>query len=192
MPDPTWTLQYNYANTPESNFFTRTLYNIPTINEVRSGSNRRVEIDSTNGDAVFTSSIVPSLDSDVGATAEFMVNVSGNVNGDAGIELTFLDRAILVQVYPNHVYVGLTGDLETLEYTIPTASNNSDLLYRITYSGSGDNIINVYRGGTLIGGPYNPPVADKTFQRVLWWCEGGAISTWKGMKYYLGGPVVPG
>lgn len=193
MPNPIWSFEYDFADSPEGNNFTRNLYNNPTINEVKSGGNKRVEINATNGDCVFVSSFVPAIDSNTGITAECMVNVSGNAGGDAGIEITFLSHAILMQVYPNQVFIGLTGDLQTLEYFIPTASNNSDLLYRVTCSGSGSGTeVNVYRAGTHVGGPYTPPTLTRAYQRFLWWGESGIVSTWKQLKYYLGGPVTPG
>jgi len=193
MPDPAWTAQYNLAQTPEGNGFTRRDYNSPVVTLTTGGqpANRKVVIDSTNGDTVYTTSNVPSLDSGVGATAEMMVSVTGAVEGDAGIELTFLDRAVLVQIYPNKIVTSICNDLTgNVEQTFPTASNGTDTLIRVTFDATKN--LRVYRAGVLLAGPLSTAGCVKPFQRVLWWGESGAIATFKQFKYYIGGAVVPG
>jgi len=193
MPDPVWTASYNFAQTPEGNGFTRTLYNSPVVTLTTSGSpaNRKVVVDSTNGDVVFLTSAVPSLDSGVGATAEFQVAVTGAAEGDAGVELTFLDRAVLVQVYPNKIVTSICNDLiGNQEQTFATASNGTDTLVRITFDATKN--LRVYRAGTLVAGPLSTDNCVKPFQRVLWWAESGAVATFKIFRYYIGGAVVPG
>lgn len=192
MPDPVWTQQYAFNQSPEGNGFTRQLYNSPVVNEVTGGNpaNRRVEIDSTNGDAVFLTSAVPSLDSTVGATIEMTVAVSGNENGNAGFELTFLDRAVLVMIFPNKIGLTVAQDVGQFDQEIATASNAADTEIRVTFDAT--KALRVYRNDVLIAGPISTQTAVKPFQRVLWWCEAGALATFRVMRYYLGGAVIPG
>ena len=191
MPDPVWTSSYNYAQSPEQNGFTRTLYNDPVVTEITSGNpaNRRVEINSNNGDVVFLTSSVPSLDSSVGATAEAVVNVSGA--GDAGFELTFLNMGTLIQVLQNSILLSFCNDFGGYqEFLFSTSPNNVDITIRFTVDGSRQ--ARLYRNTVLIDGPRTIPVCIKPFQRVLWWGESGGTQIFKGMKYYIGGAVVPG
>ena len=192
MPDPAWTQQYAFNQTPEANGFTRTLYNSPVVTEVTSGNpaNRRVEIDSTNGDAVFTTSAVPSLDSSVGATAELQVAVTGAADGDAGVELTFLDRAVLIMVFPDKISIEVAQDAGAFSQEFATASNGTDTLVRVTFDNT--KALRVYRAGVLLAGPISTTTAVKPFQRVLWWAESGAIATFKIFRYWLGGAMAPG
>jgi len=193
MPDPAWTQQYNFAQTPENNGFTRQLYNSPVITLTQGGNpaNRNVNVDSTAGDAVFLTSSVPSLSSSIGATAEMIVAVSGAAEGDAGIELTFLDRAVLVLVFPNKVSISICNDIiGNQESEYPTASNSGDTTIRVTFDSNKD--LRVYRNAILLAGPLSTANCVKPFQRVLWWVETGAIGTFKALRYYLGGAVVPG
>ena len=192
MPDPAWTAQYNFAQTPEGNGFTRQLHNDPIVTLIQGGNpaNRRVDVDSTNGDAVFLTSQVPSLDSTIGATIEMTVAVSGAADGNAGFELTFLDRAVLVMVFPNKIGLTVAQDAGQFDQEIPTASNSGDTEIRVTFDAT--KALRVYRNDVLIAGPISTQTAVKPFQRVLWWCEAGAIATFRVMRYYLGGAVVPG
>lgn len=196
MPDPVWTSQYSTSNTPENNGYTRRTKNSPTINEVRTGtvSNRRVEINSTNGEAVFETTNAPALNSATGATLEVMLNVSGtDAESHAGCELTFSNRAVIFQVHPNACRVTIAGDNGTgQEYDIATAANNSDILWRATYSGTATNQFRLYRAGTLVAGPYNLSTTTKPSARILWWVEAGATATFKAIKTYVGGAVAPG
>jgi hypothetical protein len=192
MPDPAWTQQYQFNQSPEGNGFTRRLYRTPIVTEVTGGNpaNRRVEIDSTNGDAVFITSAVPSLDSSVGATAEMVVNVTGAADGNAGVELSFLDRAVLLMVYPNKIGISAAQEDGQIEQEVATASNAPDTEVRMTLDASKD--LRIYRNDALILGPISTQTKTKPFQRVLWWGESGALVTFRALRYYLGGAVIPG
>jgi len=191
MPDPVWTAAYNYGQTPEQNGFTRQLYGTPSILQQTSGSpaNRRVEINSDNGDAIFLSSGVPALSSVLGATAEAVVRVSGA--GQAGFELTFLDRAVLVQIFQSRIELTLCQNAppHQVDVPIPTAANTSNITVRLTYDGTN---IKVWRNGVLIDGPRPLLQCTKPFQRVLWWGEAGGVQVFQSMRYYIAGAVEPG
>lgn len=196
MPDPVWTLQYLYNQSPEQNGFTRQLcYQTPApVTEVSSGppANRRVEIDATDPTSgiVFMTSQIPALDSGVGVTAEMMLNVSGAADGDAGVELTFLDYAILLNICPNKIDLSAPAEGGGgLRQIIATSPNNVDTLWRLLFYPNHN--VSVYRAGVLVAGPFLAPVQPKRFQRVLWWGEAGALSVWKAMRYYIGGAVEP-
>ena len=188
MADPIWTYQYNFTNLPEAQGFTRrTHVGTPGITFVTTGNpaQRRIEIDSTNGDAVFLTSTVPSLDSTLGATAELTLNVSGNPDGDAGFELTFLDHAFGINIFPSHILIDVPG-LDVID--VLTASNAVDIIWRITYVA---NTLALYRAGVLVAGPIIVPAHNRPFQRFLFWCEGGAICVIRGVKFFVGGAVAP-
>ena len=190
MADPVWTAQYNYSTTPELNGFTRILYKTPVVTEVRTGptANRRVQINSASGDAVFLTSTVPALDPVLGATAEAVVNVTGP--GNAGFELTFLTKALLLQVYSSGIGLTVCDDVAGEQFYLrQTPFNNIDTKVRLTLDGS--NNVNVYREGSGVVGPVPGGQCTKSFQRVLWWAEGSGTQTFKGMKYYIGGAVAP-
>ncbi len=198
MPDPSWTMQYLMNQTPEGNGFTRQFcYSQQAIvTEVTGGNpaDRRVEIDATAGPqagVVFATSQVPSLDSSIGITAEMIVNVSGDPNGDAGIELTFLDYALLLCIYPNKLNVYCGGDGQnSINTDVPTPPNNVDTLWRILFYPN--HTMEVYRAGILVYGPVLMPISTMAYQRVLWWAESGALAVFKAFRYYLGGAVIPG
>ena len=200
MPDPVWTMRYQMNQTPEGNGFTRSFdYTLQAIvTEVTGGSpaNRRVELDARAGldcGVVFLTSTVPSLDFTQGATAETIVNVSGDSNGNAGIELTFLSYAVALQVYPGKVKLYAPGDGNpdpSVDVTVPTASNNADIKWRITF----DTLhqVHIYRDDLLVIGPVVVPIVVKPFQRVLWWAEGGVLTIWRAFRFYVGGAVPAG
>lgn len=194
MPQVPWTFQYNYQHDPEWNRFTRIPYGNPVVNAVTTGQ-RRVEVSCPEykDNIVFLSSDVPALDVALGITAEMMVNVSGPfADGNAGIEATFLPFAIAMQVRPNEVEFYSGGDgTNSVRIIVPTAPNNSDILWRITIDSN--RIINIYRAGILVIGPVVIPSGGQPFpfQRFLWWVENGATATFKQMNYYQGGAVAP-
>jgi hypothetical protein len=200
MPDPVWTMQYMMNQTPEGNGFTRA-YDYPiaaAVNAVTGGSpaNRRVEIDARAGNdcgIVFLTSTIPSLDFTKGATLETIVNVSGDANGDAGMELTFLSYAVLLMIHPNKACVySPEGDDGTpgFEVAVNTDSNNADLKWRITFDT--DHNVRVYRDSALLIGPLAAPIVTKPFQRVLWWAESGVLAVWRAFRFYVGGAVAAG
>lgn len=199
MPDPTWTDDYNFGNTPESNGFTRTLTGSPVVTEVTSGNpaNRRVEINSDNGDAVFLTASVPSLDDLVGATGEFEAQCTGG--GDVGFEITMLGTVILVNVFETFVELYCpAGDDPVAQPTISLEYSGQDntvtTKWRVTIGPEPDQECHLYRDEvelTPVGG-INLNDVTKSFQRVLWWGEGGGTQVLRGMRYYQGGPVVPG
>lgn len=193
MPDPNWTNEYNTGNTPEANGFTRELNGSPVVTETTSGnpSNRKVEIVSDDGDAIFLTSTVPSLDKTTGATCEVDVQCSGP--GDFGFELTFLDAAVLCMIWSDKITVDFPSGSsipggELIASGLDNAS--SEITVRLLIKPDGN--FEVYRDGVLILGPapYSDPT--KAFQRVLWWGEGGGTQTVYGLRYYLGGAVAPG
>lgn len=201
MPDPTWTDEYNLQSSPEDNGFGRQLVGIPTIVEQTTGSpaNRRVEIQSDLGDVIFTTAAVPSLDEAVGASAEVDVEVTGQ--GDAGFEFTFLDGAALVNVFSDLVNLSIPqGDDGTPGTELNFASNNTvPIRIRLTVDPSRN--VRLYRALiadlvwselTNVSTPPVAPVTAKPFQRVLWWGEGGGTQIFRGLRYFTGGPVVPG
>jgi hypothetical protein len=184
LAEPSWSFTYNLASTPEANGFTRTLSGSPAVTTQTTGpaANRRVEINSTNGSCVFLTSSVPSLDPNVGATAEATVSVTGA--GDAGFELTFLDRHIGIQVYMDKITVTTPDGLPDHEF--PTVSNATDTVVRLTYSP--DGTARVYRNGVLLA-TLAIPSTPHSFQRVLWWGEGGGVQIVRSLKFFIGGPV---
>ena len=192
MPDPNWTLNASFSQTPESNGFTRETYGAPVINQVTTGpqANRRVEVNTDAGGVVWKTSQVPSLDPAIGCTLEYVCSCSGA--GNAGIELTFLSRAVMVQVYQNKIVSILASDgiPQQVITEAATASNASDTTVRVTFDSS--NNIRVYRNGTLIIGPVAVPVCVKPFQRILWWAEEGGTQIFKQVKAWLGGAMAPG
>jgi len=191
MADPIWTANYSLAQTPEQNGFTRTLYGEPIVTLTTSGptANRKVVVDSTSGDCVFTTSQVPTLDSTVGATLEFITSQNGG--GDVGCELTFVNKAFGVEVYDNNVIARICQDAAPGELTVdvPTSGNGSDTTWRVTIDDSAQ--FRLYRNTALTIGPTGIPECIKPFQRVLWWKEGGGTGIFKKMAYYLGGAVAP-
>lgn len=196
MPDPVWTEEYNMGNSPEANGFTRTLQNSPIIteNSIGNPANRNVEINSDNGNAIFLTSVVPSLIIPPGATLEAEGSVSGS--GDGGFELTFLDCAILVNVFENLVNYSMPSGVDNqgnpvsfIEEDVSTASNNTRIIWRVTIDMN--RIWNIYRAGVLVAGPISAHFLTKPFQRILWWGEGGGLQTFYSMKYYIGGAVAP-
>jgi hypothetical protein len=194
MPDPNWTAEYNTGNTPEQNGFSRTLYNSPVVTATTSGppAGRNVEINSDNGDAVFITSQVPSLDPTLGASAEMDVEVVGA--GDAGFEMTFLNSAVLVNIFQNSVNVSIpTGDDGTgaSETDVATA-DNGDAPHTWRYLFDSSRNVSLYRDEVLVVGPIAASTITKPFQRVLWWGEGGGTQTYWGFRYYTGGAVIPG
>jgi hypothetical protein len=196
MPDPVWSSQYNYGQTPENNGFTRELYGSASLNLVTGGqaANRRVEVTSQPGGGyVFTTSNVPSLDGTIGATGEAVCN-PGSGAGHCGFEMTFLDRAVFVQIFADRVEVECCGDPpnQHVYLTVQTASNVSDLTWRFTYAAGQ---FKVYRSGVLVA-DVAAPVCAKPFQRFLWWAEGSgsgvSTQTFRALRLYTGGAVQPG
>ena len=192
MPNPIWSAEYAFNQAPEANGFTRRESGSPVITEQTSGTpaNRRVEINSDNGDAVWATTTVPALDPLVGTTTEFQTRVSGS--GDAGVETTFLTFAVLCMVWENMISVsqprGDNGDPGG-ETEIATASNAVDTLVRFNFSP--DRTVTVYRNGIEIHS-FTANVITKPFQRVLWWGEGGGTQVFNIFRYYNGGSVPPG
>jgi hypothetical protein len=185
--EPNWSMLYDFSLTPEANGFTRkTHVGTPTANFITRGNpfTRRIEIDSTSGDLVFLTSSVPSLHGET--TAEFTVAVNGAPEGNAGLELTFLDTAISMMVYPARMQVLLCGNQS---FEVATASNAPETVWRTTLDGSN---LRVYRAGVLVFGPVGVPTCSPyKFQRFLWWVEEGAIVTIRKVAYYIAGAVAP-
>jgi hypothetical protein len=183
-------MQYMFNQTPENNGFTREFYRDPpltVVNQITGGNpaERRVEIDSRGGGGcVFFTSSVPSLDASVGVTAEVDVSVEGV--GDAGFELTFLDYAILLNIYEESIDVNCPGYGNVVSTDPNTAITKFRLLFKPSHE------IEIYRQGVLILGPDLLPSIVKPFQRVLWWGEGNSLATFKGLKYWSGGAMPPG
>lgn len=187
MADPVWSGQYNYAQTPEQNGFTRVLYNAPVITLVTGGTpaSRRVEVTSNAGDAVFQTTSVPALSVANGATVQIQVQVSGA--GDAGYELTFQQLVFQVQVYANRVTVTVPDG--TGEHQVDSNDNSAaTVTVRSTVDATG--VLRTYRNTVLID-TRQLPANTQPFQRVLWWGEGGGLQTFRQMAYYTGGPVAP-
>jgi len=184
MADPVWTNQYNLAQTPEQNGFTRNLYGNPTINAITSGTpaNRRVELTTDQGGVAFVTSSVPSLNDAVGATAEVLIQTNGS--GNAGFELTFLNHIVAVRVYQTKIFIDIL-DGQTHQYN--TADNSGQTRIRFTYA---NGSMSLYRNAVLID-TLPVPVNVMPFQRVLWWGEEGGLQTWRELKYYIGGAVAP-
>lgn len=191
MPDPVWTDQYNFSNTPEQNGFTRSPYHggSPVVNEITTGAlaSRRVEMIGTDRrhGIVFETSNVPALNIVNGVTLECVASVSGE--GSGGMEITLLDYVILVDVYVNHVYVNCPG-LPRVE--TPTDSNAVDTLFRLLLKS--DHSAELYRNGALIYGPQALPGYSRPYQRILWWQEGISTVTFKALRYWSGGAMPPG
>lgn len=193
MPDPAWTMQYQWNQPPEGNGFTRRLIGSPVVVETIGGNpaSRNVEITSNNGDCVFLTSQVPALDSTVGVTAEMQVAVNGS--GDAGFELTLLDTIIMANVFENEVNLYCpTGDggASGFNLTETTDSNAADTLFRLLIDGS--KRASLYRNGVAVWVNVQCPVLTRSFQRVLWWGEGGGTQKFNILRYYAGGAVIPG
>lgn len=192
MPDPNWTAQYNFSQAPEANNFTAQINGSPIIqiNSTGTPSARNLTIVSDNGDVVYTTSQVPSLDSSVGCTLEWTCSQSGT--GDAGMELTFLDMAFGLSIYLNEVRLTVIKTTAPFQddYYQATAANNVDTLWRITINGS--RVFNLYRNGILVLGPITIPVAGRPFQRVLFWGEGGGTTIYRKVAFWLGGAMAPG
>lgn len=192
MPDPVWTQQYDMSQTPEANGFTRILQGAPVVTLTTGGNpaNRRVEINSNAGDVSFVTSSVPALDDAVGVTAE-MVARSGTP-GNAGFECLFLSRALGVRMYASSIIVDLPGSVpgSGVQVTIPTADNAAaDVTLRFTYSAG---TFRLYRNVVQIGGDLAAPAFVQAFQRVSWWGEEGGTQLVRALRYYIGGPVIPG
>ena len=188
MPDPIWTNQYSFSQTPEQNGFTRILYDAPllTIQTTGPTANRRVEINSDAGSAVFQISNVPSLTTLLGATAEIIAAISGP--GNAGIELTFQDRYFGVQVYENRITVAV-DDGQGPHEVAAGQSNSGNTTIRVTVSP--DFTLRVYRAGVLVD-TRALPGTEKPLPRVLFWGEEGGTQIFRTLRYYIGGPVAPG
>jgi hypothetical protein len=193
MPDPTWTEEYNLQSSPEVNGFTRQLDGSPVVNEVTSGnpSQRRVEIDSTNGDAIFVTSNVPAFDKTVGATLEADVQCTGT--GDIGFEITFLDGVCLAMIWQDRITIEFpTGQtIPGAEYEAAGQDNSTNPV-KVRLLAKPDGNFECYRDGVLILGPLPYSDAVRSFQRFLWWGEGGGTQKMRGIRYYLGGAVAPG
>lgn len=193
MPDPNWSFEYNFSNGSLNNGFTRTDYGTPVVDEITSGnpSNRRIEINSDNGDAVYRTTDIPSFDTSNGATGEFDVSCFGT--GICGFEITFLDQVILAQVYQSKISIySPNGDNATGEFEIEvdTPDNTVVTKFRIVVTNSGQ--VSFYREGVLVAGPQQLPTVTKPFQRFLFWGEGGGTQTLNGVRFYIGGGVIPG
>ena len=192
MPDPAWSFQASFSQLPEANGFTRELYGSPVINAVTTGpqANRRLEVNTDNGGVVFFTTQIPSLSTVSGCTMEFVCSCNGI--GNAGIELTFLDRVVTVQVYQNKVQLRMVSDGIPQEVVneANTAANTSDTTFRVTFDDQ--NKARVYRNGTIILGPTDVPTCVKPFQRVLWWAEEGGTQIFKQIRFWLGGAMIPG
>src|SRR6266705_5828429 len=178
MADPVWTFTYSMNQTPEGNGFTRVIHAPdPVVTLVTGGApaNRRIEVDtSAGGDISFLISTVPALDDVVGMTAEALCNVSGP--GDVGFESTFLTldvQLIILEPSATLLLVGQPG------ITVATASNNADILWRITYGGALDQNIRVYRAGILTIGPQAPVFQTNPFQQFQFFVEGGSVGIFK-------------
>jgi hypothetical protein len=192
MPDPAWTDEYDMGNLPAVNGFTEQDVASPVVTLQTTGNpaNRRIEIESSNGDAIFLTSSVPSLDPTVGVTAEAVLSCTGA--GDAGFELTFLNAAVLLMVYENSAEVSWPSGpvVPGNSITVATASNAGDVRWRYLFKP--DRNIEVYRDEVLIIGPVPVSDPDKPFQRVLFWGEGGGTQIFREMMYWIGGAMVPG
>lgn len=192
MADPVWTNQYNTALGPEQNgiFTQANVYSVAsTINSITSGnpSNRRLEIvgSDVNSGAVWITSQVPTLDPNIGVTIETLVQVSGDNDCNAGYELTFLDRAIGVQVHQNRITIQVQ-DGQGL-HTFLTADNSGQTRVRLTYA---NGIASIYRNASLVGTISVPSVTFPS-QRVLYWAEGQGTVIYRELKYFVGGAVAP-
>lgn len=190
MPDPVWTFQYNFGQTPENNGFTRDNYGA-TVNTVTGGqtANRRVEITGTSPSVgcAFLTSTIPSLDPNIGVTVEGIMQVTG---GQAGLEMTFLNYAVTLDLLPASLQLRAVGDAGTELVEVATPSNSGQTTIRITFSP--DRSVRVYRNGTLLGTIPTAPTLTMPFQRVLWWGEGQGTQTFRALRTYLGGAVAPG
>ncbi len=192
MADPVWTNQYNTSLDPDQNgTFTQQVgqYNpASTLNIIKTGqqANRRLEItgSSTSSGAVWITSQVPTLDPNVGVTIESLVQVSGDDQCNFGYELTFLDRAIGLQVHQNRITVQVQ-DGQGL-HIFNTADNSGQTRVRLTY-GAGN--ANVYRNAVLLG-TIAVPSTPFPSQRVLYWQEGQGTVIIRELKYFVGGAVV--
>lgn len=196
MADPVWTNQYNSSLGPEQGgVFTQNLtYSDPgTVNSVTSGnpSNRRLEIvgNTPSQGALWITSQVPTLDDLVGCTVEVLVQVVsteiGGIGANAGFEMTFLNRAIGVQVHQDRITVQLQDGFGLHEYT--GQDNSVQTLVRVTYV---NGQMKLYRN-TILLDTLTVPVYNNAFQRVLYWGEGQGTVTFRQLKFFTGGVVVP-
>jgi hypothetical protein len=186
MPDPTWTAEYNTGNSPEENGFTRVLSGSPGVNEVTSGNpaNRRVEIDSLDGEAVFITN-VPSFNASQGATLEADFNFISANGGNIGAEITFADNAFGATIFENNVEFTLNGiGVET----VPVVALGRHT-WRMTFLGS---MAILYRDEVLVDTVQATQPLSPRIQRALWWVGEGAIGAMHGLRYYTEGAVAPG
>jgi len=185
MPDPSWTLVYNFKHTPEWNRFTRNLYGSPIVQE----NSQNLTLDTNNGDVAFVTSDVPSLDMSLGATLE--IEASTTLTGDIGAEFTFLDAAFGFRIYLNKVIVDIVSNNwpPYIWREVATADNSSPTLWRLTIDNTRQ--LRLYRATVLIVGPESIPVKTCPFQRVLFWGEEGGVQTFTKMAFWLGGAMAP-
>lgn len=191
MPNPNWTAEYAFNALPEANGFTREVVGAPVQTIVTSGSpaNRRVELQSDQGSVIFHGAGIP-LNEVVGATMECIVNVTGV--GDAGFELTFLERHIGIQIYASRVTVTLPDGQEPHE--ILTPSNGSNTTFRATLIRiAGVATLNLHRAGAPVPiGTFIVPAYSHASPRVLFWGEEGGTQIFRALRYWLGGAMAPG
>jgi len=197
MPDPAWTFEYNMSQSPAQNNFTERLIRSPVVTYQTSGNpaNRRIEVDSTNGDAIWLSSTVPSLDLSLGTTMEWLASVNGPVFGDIGVELRFGDRAASVVAYPDAIdwIINGQGPQPPDVSPIPTPNNGGDVLWRLLLNPSPNPTMEVYRAGVQVIAPLSVPLSSThPFEQILFFCEGGATGIFRELKIFLAGAVVPG
>jgi hypothetical protein len=199
MADPTWDDQYDYSKSPEDNGFTRTIYKKdksptgkdPVVTETKTGpsANRKVEVDSTDGNVIFIAENPSGMDEDTGVTVDAMVSVTGV--GHAGVELTFRNTAILIDIWESNVQIYCPKGRSTVPWThqdIATASN-AKAIFRITYKKSEG--VALYRNGLHLFGPTKTPQIPKPYNRILWWGEDGGTQTFHDLKYYFKGVSAP-
>lgn len=189
MPDPNWSVQYVTNQSPEQQGFTRRFNSgiEPVITLVTGGNpgQRRIEVNTDNGgDVSFITTNVPAFNSEVGFTAEMLISVNGP--GDAGLEATFLDMFVGVNIFQNSVILERLGLGAVIVSTPP---NNTEILWRTTFDGQ---FIRVYRAGQLVIGPIAPILHNSPFQQFQFWAEGGGTVVFKTMKYFIAGAVEPG
>lgn len=189
--DPNWSTQYSFSQTPEQNGFTRILYGSPVVTLVTGGqaANRRIELNTANGDVVFLLSTTPALNNKtLGATVEVVVAVTGS--GNAGYELTFQTNHFGVQVYTDRITVVVNDGNGPVECAVGLL-NILDTTVRATVTPEGaDGVLRVYRNGLLVYTKALVP-SDQPLPRVLFWGEEGGTQIIRAMKFYIGGPVAP-
>jgi hypothetical protein len=194
MADPIWSDQYDYSKSPEDNNYSRVIYSkldpSPTgADPVITEKSTEVEIDSNNGSVVFVTENPVGMEKSKGITVDFTVTVTGV--GHAGVELTFMDCAILVQIYESRLEIYCPQGRSKVPWTNQNIATmaNSNITYRITYDET--NGVSVYRGKTKYFGPALTPKIPKPYNRILWWGEGGGKQVFHSFKYYFDGTVVP-